>query len=102
MASPHVAGVAALLLAKRPALTHEEVRHILINTADAVYQEDSDALDERFVGAGTVNAERALFASGALQARILAPETNSGGANSITIVGAAGGYKFSSVAVELW
>ena len=94
MASPHVAGVAALLLAKRPALTHEEVRHILINTADPVYQEDSDALDERFVGAGTVNAERALFASGALQARILAPETNSGGADSITIVGSAGGYKF--------
>ena len=96
MASPHVAGVAALILAKRPALTHEEVRHILISTADPVYQEDSDALDEKFVGAGTVNAERALFASGALQARILAPETNSGGADSITVVGTAGGYKFHS------
>ena len=94
MASPHVAGVAALILAKRPALTHEEVRHILISTADPVYQEDSDALDERFVGAGTVNAERALFASGALQARILAPETNSGGSDAITIVGTVGGYKF--------
>ena len=96
MASPHVAGVAALILAKRPALTHEEVRHILISTTDPVYQEDSDALDERFVGAGTVNAERALLASGTLQARILAPETNSGGANSIAIVGTAGGYKFHS------
>ncbi|MDE0398328.1 MAG: S8 family serine peptidase [Candidatus Poribacteria bacterium] len=96
MASPHVAGVAALLLAKRPALTHEEVRHILINTADPVHQEDSDELDEKFVGAGTVNAERALFASGALQARILAPETNSGGAEAITFVGDTGGYKFQS------
>ena len=96
MASPHVAGIAALLLAKRPALTHEEVRDILINTADPVYQEDSDELDERFVGAGTVNAERALFASGALQARILAPEANSGGADSITFVGNTGGYKFQS------
>ena len=96
MASPHVAGVAALLLAKRPALTYEEVRHILINTADPVHREDSDELDERFVGAGTVNAERALFASGALQARILAPETNSGGADSITFVGNTGGYKFHS------
>ena len=94
MASPHVAGVAALLLAKRPALTQEEVRHILINTADPVHREDSDELDEKFVGAGTVNAERALFASGALQARILAPETNSGGADTITIVGTTGGYKF--------
>jgi len=96
MASPHVAGVAALLLAKRPALTHEEVRHILINTADPVHREDSDELDEKFVGAGTVNAERALFATGALQARILAPETNSGGADSITFVGDTGGYKFQS------
>ena len=96
MASPHVAGVAALILAKRPALTHEEIRHILISTADPVYQEDSDELDERFVGAGTVNAERALFASGTLQARILAPETNSGGADSITVVGTVGGYKFHS------
>ena len=43
-----------------------------------------------------MNAERALLASGALQARILAPETNSGGADSITVVGTAGGYKFHS------
>ena len=96
MASPHVAGVAALLLAKRPTLTYEEIRHILISTADPVHREDSDELDERFVGAGTLNAERALFASGALQARILAPETNSGGADSITILGNTGGYKFQS------
>ena len=96
MASPHVAGVAALMLAKRPALTHEEVRHILINTTDPVHREDSDELDEKFVGAGTINAERALLASGALQARILAPETNSGGADAITVVGTAGGYKFRS------
>ena len=96
MASPHVAGVAALMLAKRPGLTHEEVRHILVNTADPVYREDSDELDERFVGAGTVNAERALLASGVLQARILAPETNSGGAEAITVIGTAGGYKFRS------
>ena len=96
MASPHVAGVAALMLAKRPGLTHEEIRHILINTADPVYREDSDELDEKFVGAGTVNAERALLATGVLQARILAPETNSGGADSIALVGTAGGYKFHS------
>ena len=96
MASPHVAGVAALMLAKRPGLTHEEVRHILINTTDPVHREDSDELDERFVGAGTINAERALLASGILQARILAPETNSGGSDAITVVGTAGGYKFRS------
>lgn len=96
MAAPHVAGVAALIRAKRPALTQEEVRHILITTADPVLQEDSEELDPKFVGAGTVNAERALLASSALQARILLPETNSGGSDSIAIVGTAGGYKFKT------
>ncbi len=94
MAAPHVAGVAALIRSKRPALTHEEIRQILINTADPVLKEDSDELDVKFVGAGTVNAERALLASSALQARILAPETNQGGSDRIVIVGTAGGYKF--------
>ena len=96
MAAPHVAGVAALMLSKRPALTHEEVRQILINTADVVLEEESDTPDPRFVGAGTLNAERALLASGALQARILSPETNSGGSNAIHIIGTAGGYQFES------
>ena len=96
MAAPHVAGVAALMLSKRPALTHEEVRQILINTADVVPQEESVTPDPRFVGAGTLNAERALLASGALQARILSPETNSGGSNAIHIIGTAGGYQFES------
>ncbi len=96
MAAPHVAGVAALLRSKRPTLTHEEIRQILVRTADAVLLADSDAPEPKFVGAGTLNAERALLTSGALQARILAPETNSGGANAITIVGTAGGYKFAS------
>ena len=96
MAAPHVAGVAALMLSKRPALTHEEVRQILINTADVVLQEESDEPDPGFVGAGTLNAERALLASSALQARILSPETNSGGSNAMPILGTAGGYQFES------
>ena len=96
MAAPHVAGVAALMLSKRPALTHEEVRQILINTADVVLQEERDEPDPGFVGAGTLNAERALLASSALQARILSPETNSGGSNAMPILGTAGGYQFES------
>ncbi len=94
MAAPHVAGVAALMLSKRPALTHEEVRQILINTSDVVTQEDTDEPDPKLVGAGTVNAERALLSSGVLQARIHKPQTNSGGSTSITFTGTATGYKF--------
>ena len=96
MAAPHVAGVAALMRSKRPALTHEEVRQILINTADVVLEEEREEPDAKFVGAGTLNAERALLASSALQARILAPETNSGGSSAIPIVGTAGGYRFDA------
>ncbi len=96
MAAPHVAGVAALMLAKRPGLTQEEVRQILINTAHPIYRANSTQLDEKFVGAGNISAGRALLASSALQARIFAPETNSGGADSITVIGTAGGYKFHS------
>ena len=90
MATPHVAGVAALILSKRPNLTHEEIRHILITTADPI-MEGTD-----LVGAGHLNAERALMASGSLQARILSPETNGGGSNAIEIVGTAGGFKFDT------
>ncbi len=100
MAAAHVAGLAALMLSKRPALTHEEIRQILINTADRVSEDDSNVNDPKFVGAGTVNAYRALLASSALQARILSPETHSGGsssiANNIKFIGTAGGYKFKS------
>jgi len=96
MAAPHVAGVAALMRSKRPNLTHEEVRQILINTTDVVLEKDSEEPDPKLAGAGTLNAERALLASGSLQARIHAPQTNSGGSTSITFIGTAGGYKFKS------
>ena len=96
MAAPHIAGVAALMRAKRPSLTHEEIRQILINTADVVLEKDSDQPDPKLAGAGTLNAERALLASSVLQARIHFPQTNSGGSTSITFIGTAGGYKFKS------
>ena len=90
MATPHVCGVAALVMAKRPGLTHEEVRDILIATSDSIM--DSPEL----VGAGHLNAERALLASGSLRGRIFSPETNSGGSESIEIIGTAGGFQFST------
>ncbi|RKU29970.1 hypothetical protein C6497_05195 [Candidatus Poribacteria bacterium] len=96
MAAPHIAGIAALMKSKRPALTHEEIRHILINTTDLIFEKDSAEPDTTLAGAGTVNAERALLASGVLKARIQSPETNSGGSTSILFNGTAGGYKFDS------
>jgi len=57
MASPHVAGVAALCLAKYPASTMEELRERLLSTTVPV-----DALNGKSVTGGRVNAFRALLA----------------------------------------
>ena len=90
MATAHVSGVAALIISKRPSLTHEEVRQILLSTTDPITE------SPELVDAGNLNAARALMASGSLQARMLSPETHSGGSNQIEIVGTAGGFKFDT------
>jgi len=54
MATPHVSGVAALLLAEAPSLTNEEIRQILSDTADNI--------GVSACGAGFLNAHAALQA----------------------------------------
>ena len=90
MATAHVSGVAALIISKRPSLTHQEVRQILISTADPITE------SPELVGAGNLNAARALMASGTLKAHILSPAAHTGGSNQIEIVGTAGGFKFDT------
>lgn len=90
MATAHVSGVAALIISKHPSLTHEEVRQILLSTADPITE------SPELVDAGNLNAARALMASVSLQAHILSPEAHSGGSNQIEIVGTAGGFKFDT------
>lgn len=55
-ASPHVAGVAALILSKNPTLTPDEVREIITNTAEDLGEEGRD--DD--FGHGLINAAAAL------------------------------------------
>ena len=90
MATAHVSGVAALVISKRPSLTHREVRQILLSAVDPITE------SPELVGAGNLNAARALMASASLQANILSPETHSGGSDQIEIVGTAGGFKFNT------
>ena len=90
MATPHVSGVAALIMSKRPNLTHEEARQVIVATADSITE------SPELVDAGNLNAVRALMASGSMQARILAPETGGGGSSKIEFIGTAGGFKFNA------
>jgi len=53
MATPHVAGLVALMLSKNPGFNQEEVRTILRSTTDPV---DS----EFYIGTGRINAYKAL------------------------------------------
>ena len=55
MASPHVAGVAALLLSKEPSLTPGEVKQRIVSTAEPI-----PALVSKAVSSGRVNAFDAL------------------------------------------
>jgi len=59
MAAPHVSGIAALLMSYIPDLTHDEIRDILIATAD---DQSVAGWDNRY-GHGRVNAHGALLAS---------------------------------------
>ena len=90
MATAHVTGVAALIISKRPSLTHQEVRQILLSTTDPITE------SPELVGAGNLNAARALMASSSLKAHILSPEAHTGGSNQIEVVGTAGGFKFDT------
>lgn len=55
MASPHVAGVAALVKAANPSLTPAQIRAILMQSATALFPNDTNEF-----GSGLVNAEAAV------------------------------------------
>lgn len=74
-ATPHVAGMAALLLSLRPSLTNVELRHLIESTCDKIspdiYAYANVAAKpsgswNREVGYGRINVERAMLAACAL------------------------------------
>ncbi len=66
MASPHVAGVAALVLSVNPALTADEVKQILVETAEPLREAPSDVVPNPRYGHGLVNAAAAVARSAEL------------------------------------
>ncbi len=61
MAAPHVAGVAALLLSIHPELTAAELKQIIMDNVDIIYDENLDSVFEDYcVSGGRLNAYKAL------------------------------------------
>jgi uncharacterized repeat protein (TIGR01451 family) len=79
MASPHVAGLAALIRSLNPALTNVQVAAILIGTTDQVGQYPYANGWNQYLGAGRINARAAIIGrvdlSGPPNADIGAPIT---------------------------
>lgn len=85
-AAPFVAGVAALVLSRNPQLSPEEVRGVLIASAEDL---GPRGWDERY-GAGLLRADRAVALDNPSVVRITAPRTDfATNAQEITIAGTA-------------
>ena len=92
MACPHVAGLAALVLAKNQSLTPEMVKAILVHAADPV---DSSV----YIGSGRINANKALHEGVALAAfNHSLDDVEIGGI--VTINGTAWGEHFEYYTIE--
>lgn len=89
MAAPHVAGVAALMLSKRPGLRVDEVERLLIASGSALVDEG------RAVGVPLLNAANALTASESLIAEITNPGPGVGADRVFEVVGSVGGPDYA-------
>jgi subtilisin family serine protease len=101
MATPHVAGLAALLLAKKPSLTNEEVRQTIRQGADDVGQQGKDP----DYGFGIINTTSTLNRSTTtvLAPFISSPRSRTGfsSASNVQIMGGVPGPNFARYKVEL-
>jgi subtilisin family serine protease len=91
MATPHVSGVAALILARHPDFTNDQLANILRNSVDTISTDQS-------IGSGRINAALAVRVNVPLpQVKLSLPDTLSGDVN---ISGTAAGNDFVSYLLE--
>ncbi|MES2970883.1 MAG: S8 family serine peptidase [Patescibacteria group bacterium] len=100
MATPHVAGLAALLLAKNPALTNEQLRQIIRTQANDLGAAGKD----RDFGYGRINAANAMSAAMTppLTPIITSPRSRALlTGQAVAITGSANGPNFANYKVEI-
>ena len=95
MASPHVAGVAALIRAQHPEFSPEQVRQALRSGANDI---GAPGFDTQF-GYGRLNASRSLTIAAPLAAELTSPIGFIGGLQ-VDVTGSVGGANLSSWRLE--
>ncbi|MDO8657862.1 MAG: S8 family serine peptidase, partial [Candidatus Levybacteria bacterium] len=101
MATPHVSGVASLLIAKNSSLPNLEVKTLLEK-----YSDDLGAVGyDQYFGSGKINAQKAMttLVSNSLPpfGEIYSPERNNYMGGIYNIVGTVGGIAFSSYQIDI-
>ncbi|MFA5146248.1 MAG: S8 family serine peptidase [Candidatus Omnitrophota bacterium] len=99
MATPHVVGLAALILSQHPEYTNEQVRQVIRRSAD---RKDGPEWDP-YVGYGRIDVYEALLADPPCAAKIIYPPpyADLNGIDTVDIKGIAAGPGFGSYKIEL-
>jgi subtilisin family serine protease len=104
MASPHVAGAAALLRQRHPAWTVEQLKSALVQTGTDAASDSNGALPPTFQGGGVVTLQRAdrplLFATPTAVSLGLLEGTSSGETVRIALADAGGGAGSWTIALQ--
>jgi subtilisin family serine protease len=96
MASPHVAGVAALIRATHPEYSPEQVRQALRKGADDI---GAAGIDSQF-GYGRLNATRSLAVATPLMAQLSGPAVTLSGLTQVDVTGSVGGAGLATWRLE--
>ncbi len=99
MAAPHVAGLAALLLAQHPEYSNEQVRQAIRASATGIIQPPR-GIGETYETYGRIESAAALALSGVVEAKIGAPASGAVVRGPTTIAGVARGRGFAGYKLE--